>query len=100
METEPKTDASRCENTLKMWKYFHLRAFFWVVLLIIFSRRTFLFLFCFTSNWSPTGWQPCRLVRSLPMKSRKRLVRDVFDAFATDAGLVYDVTIADCFGTQ
>ena len=81
-----------------------MRAFFWVVLLIIFSRGTslgvFFVCFCFASNWSPTGWQPCRLVRSLPMKSRKGLVRDVFDAFATDTGLVYDVTIAVCFGTH
>ena len=35
------------------------------------------------------------LVRSLPTKSRKRLVRDVFDTFATHARLVYDVTDTD-----
>ena len=32
------------------------------------------------------------LVRSSLMKSRKRLARDVFDAFVTRAGLVNDVT--------
>ena len=31
------------------------------------------------------------LVRSSLMKSRKRLARDVFDAFATRTGLVNDV---------
>ena len=30
------------------------------------------------------------------MKSRKRLARDVFDTFASYAGLVYDVTDTDC----
>ena len=35
-------------------------------------------------------------VCSLPMKSRQRLARDVFDTFATHAGLVCDVTNTDC----
>ena len=34
-------------------------------------------------------------VRSLPMKNRKRLARDVFNAFAAHTGRVYDVTDAD-----
>ena len=37
------------------------------------------------------------LVRSFQMKSRKGLVRDVFDTFATRSGLVYDVTDTDCW---
>ena len=36
----------------------------------------------------------------LPLKSRKRLARDVLDSFATHAGLVYDVTDTDCWHTQ
>ena len=32
------------------------------------------------------------LVLSLPMKSRKKLVREVFDTFATHFGLAYDLT--------
>ena len=35
------------------------------------------------------------LVRPLPMKSRKRLARDVIDTFATHSYLVQDVTSAD-----
>ena len=35
------------------------------------------------------------LVHSLPAKSRKGLARDVFVAFATHAGYVYDVTNRD-----
>ena len=31
------------------------------------------------------------LVRSLPIKSRKGWVRDAFDAFPTQSGLVHDV---------
>ena len=34
-------------------------------------------------------------VHSLPMKSRKRLVRDVFGTSDTHAGLVYDVSDND-----
>ena len=38
------------------------------------------------------------LVRSLASNSRKRLPHDVFDTFAANAGLVYDVTdTADCW---
>ena len=36
------------------------------------------------------------LVHFLPMKSRKKLVRDVFNAFDTHVDLVYDVTDTDC----
>ena len=35
------------------------------------------------------------LIHSLPMKSGKRLSRDVFDTFATHASLVYDVIDTD-----
>ena len=36
------------------------------------------------------------LVRSLPMKSRNRLARDVFNAFATRTGLIaFDITGTD-----
>ena len=37
------------------------------------------------------------LVCSLPMKSRKRLAHNVFDAFATQASLVHDITDKDCW---
>ena len=33
------------------------------------------------------------LVHSLPMKSRKRLARDVFSTFATHSSLVHDATV-------
>ena len=40
------------------------------------------------------------LVRSFPMKSTKRLAPDVFDAFATHSGLVYDVCWAQNDSTR
>ena len=43
------------------------------------------------------------LVLSSSMKSRKRLDRDVVDAFATHSGLVHDVTetnVVDAFATH
>ena len=60
----------------------------------------FLFLFYFLRIWAPLG--AAMLVRSLPMKSKKLLACDVFDAFATQiAGLVYNVADTDCYqGTK
>ena len=37
------------------------------------------------------------LIRSLLMKSRKGFARDIFDIYATDGGLVYDVINTDCW---
>ena len=37
------------------------------------------------------------LVCSLPTKSRKRLAHNVFDAFATQASLVHDISDKDCW---
>ena len=36
------------------------------------------------------------MVPTLPMKSRKKLARDVFNAFDTHVDLIYDVTDRDC----
>ena len=38
------------------------------------------------------------LAHSSLMKSRKRLVCDIFATFATYTGLTYDVTDRDCWG--
>ena len=40
------------------------------------------------------------LVRSSPTKSRKRMVRDVFDAFAIHSDIVHDVTDTDLLSTK
>ena len=36
------------------------------------------------------------LVRSFPMRSRKRLARDAFDTFAAHSSLARDVTDTEC----
>ena len=36
------------------------------------------------------------LVRSLPMKSRKRLARDAFNTFTAHSSLAHDVTDTEC----
>ena len=55
------------------------------------------------SSLSLSGFYTAMLVRSLLMKKREKdwpVIVDVFDIFATQYALVYDVTDADCLPTK
>ena len=56
--------------------------------------------FIWVSAFVPWIWPPqgaAMLVCSWPTKSRKRLAHNVFDAFATQARLVHDISDKDCW---
>ena len=58
-----------------------------------YNKSTFFFFFCFRFELFQGA---VIFVRSSPVKSRKRLFRDVFDTLATHTGLVFDVTATNC----
>ena len=107
--SEIKGERRKCDKLI-----FPLRAFFWLLKFEAqkyrvtskwrWRRRKYIYitkvlLLCIRSTsvlriWARQG--AAILVHSLPMKSTKSVARDVFDTFATQSGLVRDVSDTDC----
>ena len=79
-----------CNRSLSVFLSFFLSFF---VSLFVYFFLLFLFLCLILHRiWALIGGSHVKLVHSLPMKSRKKLVHDATDTCATRAGLVHDVT--------
>ena len=83
------TESIRWPNKIENVLIFKSTCFIWLFYQHFYKKSTLLLLI-----WAPHG--AAMMVFSLPTKSRKRLVHDVFDHFATHFRLVH-ITDTDCW---